>query len=67
MTSYLLPEAILQVGQESFGEISHLAIRLVTVGEKKKQTCMSAIDLVVNVSRDTSGRSGWLDAGEHPG
>lgn len=65
MMFYLLPEAILQVGQESFGEISHLAIRLVTVGKKKKT--QTAIDLVVHVSRDTSGRSGWLDAGEHPG
>lgn len=43
MMFYLLPEAILQVGQESFGKISLLAIRLVTVKKNPKPVCLLLI------------------------
>lgn len=51
----LLPGVILQVGQGSFNEISLVS-----------KPPMSVVGLVVHVSSDSRGRSGWLAAGGQP-
>lgn len=56
----LLPRVRLQVGWGSFFEIALVAFRLVAV-----RSWRSTVSFVINVNRDSRGRSGWLGAGEH--